>query len=219
MRIVIQCAARKQSSAGCLRDDSGRPVRFVAHPSLVGSGHGGVYAHPDDLRADGRSWRRFLLDYNAQPTGNPLALLEAHRLYAHAAYAKLASRIGPENLFILSAGWGLLSSSFLTPDYDITFSGSAGPAQRRHRTDRFDDLNLLPQGSDEPVAFFGGKDYLPLFVALTDRWAGRRVVVHNSQTRPTFEGIECVKFETPAKTNWHYLAAAAFLREEFDPFA
>jgi hypothetical protein len=38
---------------------------------------------------------------------------------------RLVEKFGIEKVFILSAGWGLIRADFLTPNYDITFSGSA----------------------------------------------------------------------------------------------
>jgi hypothetical protein len=34
-------------------------------------------------------------------------------------------RFGLENVYVLSASWGLIRADFLTPYYDITFSSSA----------------------------------------------------------------------------------------------
>ena len=217
MKIVIQCAAQKQPGAGRMRTADGRSVFFVAHPSRVDSNDGAVYAHPDEPCGEGRTWRDHLLAHNESPKGNPLGLLPAYRLYRNQAYQALAQAMGVGNLFILSAGWGLIPGSFLTPDYDITFSSSAGPAKRRTRRDSFKDLRILDTANDDPIVFFGGKDYFPLFSELTDHYRGRRVAIYNSQSQPQAEGVECVLFETTARTNWHYQAVKAFLSGEFDP--
>lgn len=74
-----------------------------------------------------------------------------------------------EGVYILSAGWGLIRSDFLTPYYDITFSQSADPYKRRRRTDRYDDFRMIPDGVKDEILFIGGKDYLPLFCQLTNR--------------------------------------------------
>jgi hypothetical protein len=63
-----------------------------------------------------------------------------------------------EKVYILSGGWGLITASFLTPDYDITFSQSAEHYKRRRQTDRYHDFRMLPEDTREPLAFFGGKD-------------------------------------------------------------
>ena len=217
MKVVIQCAAKKRPDAGCMRTEDGRRVLFAAHPSLVESADGCVYAHPDDPRDDGTSWRQHLRAYNENPRGNPLRLLPAYQLYWNEAYRALAGRVGVADLFILSAGWGLLPASFLTPDYDITFSSSAEAAKRRRRKDRFDDFRILDGACDAPIVFFGGKDYFPLFCDLTDHYRGRRVAVYNSDTEPSREGVDCVRFHTTTRTNWHYQGVKAFVAGEFDP--
>ena len=50
-------------------------------------------------------------------------------------YRELVHALGAENVFILSAGWGLLSADFLTPNYDITFSATAERYKRRRVRD------------------------------------------------------------------------------------
>src|SRR4051794_2521019 len=125
MRVVIQCAARKDASAGSLRmAANAQEVLFVAHPRLAPADPVPHYARPDDPSDDGRTWRERLVAYNAA-ADNPLNLLPAYRLYAHDAYRALARRFGLERVFILSAGWGLIPATFLTPRYDITFTTSA----------------------------------------------------------------------------------------------
>lgn len=105
MRIVIQCAAKKDPSAGSLRSSDQREVLFVAQPDLAPSEAVQHYARPDDVSDDGRTWRERLVAYNAV-ANNPLHLLPAYRLYARDAYGALADRFGPGRLYILSAGWG-----------------------------------------------------------------------------------------------------------------
>ena len=41
-------------------------------------------------------------------------------------YRALVKRFGIDKTYILSAGWGLIPASFLTPYYDITFTGECG---------------------------------------------------------------------------------------------
>jgi hypothetical protein len=89
MKIVIQCAASKTPEAGTLRTQAGMPVMFVADPASAPVSEDCVYAHPDDLAEDGRSWREILLAYNRQPGGNPFRLIPAFRLYANGAYRQL----------------------------------------------------------------------------------------------------------------------------------
>ena len=76
-----------------------------------------VYAHPDDLSDSGITWRERLLRYNRQPGTNPLGLLRAWELYQNAVYSRLVRTYGIERVYILSAGWGLITADFLTPNY------------------------------------------------------------------------------------------------------
>lgn len=211
MKTAIQCAAKKDPDAGCMRTREGKRVFFVADPTHAPAGDDIVFARPDDPSSDGKSWREKLVSYNRQPGSNPLKLLPAYRLYANDAYRKLVDRYGVANVFILSAGWGLIPANFLTPNYDITFSPSADRYKRRGKRMTYHDLRLLEEGCTEPLVFFGGKDYLPLFCSLTDQYQGRRIVFYNSQQKPQAHGVEFVRYRTTTRTNWHYESVAAFL--------
>lgn len=217
MKIVIQCAASKDDAAGTIRTKDGKPVSFVADPARAPERSDVVYARPDDPAEDGWRWRDHLLGYNRQPGANPLGLLPAWRLYRHESYGRLAERTGKANLFILSAGWGLIRADFLTPAYDITFSAQADAFKRRRARDAYDDLNMLEARDKEPVVFFGGKDYLPLFCRLTAHYAGKRIAVFNSAIEPQVHGVRFVRYPTSRRTNWHYEAVSEFLDGAFAP--
>ena len=211
MIVVIQCAASKRADAGRLVTVGGTPVDFVAEPRAAPHAPRKVYARPDDPSDGGRSWRDSLLAYNRDPRGNPLRLLPAYRLYENRIYGRLVERLKRRNVYFLSAGWGLIPADFLTPYYDITFSQSADAYKRRRRTDRYHDFRMLPGDTVEDIVFFGGKDYLPLFGALTDGVRGRRIVFYSSVTAPQIGSCTLRRFETTTRTNWHYECAAAFL--------
>lgn len=215
MKIVIQCAASKDPAAGMMKTSEGTPVLFVADPARAPARTDIVYARPDDLAEDGQRGRDALLLYNLQPGSNPLGLLPAWRLYRHPVYGKLVERFGESKIFILSAGWGLIRSDFLTPSYDITFSAQAEPFKRRRPSDAYSDFNMLEGQQNEPVAFFGGKDYLPLFSRLTTNYAGPRIVAFNSASLPQADGVRFVRYHTRTRTNWHYEAVNAFLDGAF----
>ncbi len=215
MKIVIQCAASKDPEAGTLTTKSGTPVLFVADPARAPARTDVEYARPDDRAEHGQRWRDVLLLYNLQPGINPLGLLPAWRLYRHPAYGKLVERFGEANVFILSAGWGLIRSDFLTPAYDITFSAQAELFKRRRALDAYADFNMLEGRDAEPVAFFGGKDYLPLFYRLTENYAGPRIAAFNSALEPQAHGFRFVRYHTRTRTNWHYEAVNAFMDGAF----
>lgn len=212
MIVVIQCAATKDEKAGKLRAADGKPVLFVADPARAPQSSEMRYARPDDLSDYGASWRELLLRYNERQDGNPFGLLPAIDLYENSVYHRLSDAFGMEDTFILSAGWGLISGSFLTPDYDITFSQSADPYKRRRRSDLYRDLCQLPADTNETIFFFGGKDYVPLFVALTKDISAPKTVFYNSAQAPVAPGCTLQRFETTTRTNWHYECANAFIR-------
>jgi hypothetical protein len=210
MIVVIQCAASKRPSAGRFIRLDGKRVSFVGDPDGAPPDDAIDYVRPDDASDRGATWRDLLLEYNRRPD-NPLGLLPAWKLYDNPVYGKLVASFGVENVFILSAGWGLIRGSFLTPDYDITFSQSADAYKRRRKSDRYRDFQMMPEDTREPVAFFGGKDYLPLFAALTSSISARKTVFYNSAQVPPMPGCVLKRFATRTRTNWHYECANAFL--------
>ena len=221
--VVIQCAGGKQLNAGYLRNNDGRKVMFVAHPNLALENEDYIYARPDDRTDAGNTWREKLLRYNReQATDNPLGLLPAWQLYKprpdKLIYEQLYRKYGPDNLYILSAGWGLLRADFLTPAYDITFSTAQNvdKYKRRGKRDSYDDLRMLPSDTTQPVVFFGGKDYVSLFCALTNQVKSPRRVIYNAIKPPNAPGCQLRKFETTTKTNWQYGAARVFAEGRMD---
>ncbi len=208
MIVAIQCAGSKHVEAGCLQSQTGRRVIFVAHPEFTPRNDDCVYARPDGPSDTGLTWRESLLDYN-RSSQNPFKLRSAFRLYRNPTYERLVDRFGLRNVYILSAGWGLIAADFLTPYYDITFSPSARPYQRRLRRDRFLDFCMVPSDTEEALVFLGGNDYLPLFCELTKTYRGKRTVFFNSIRVPQAPG--CIGFNTTARTNWHYACANRFI--------
>jgi len=208
--VVIQCAGRKIEDAPSLRGEDGRSVSFVAQPELAPD-DGTLFARPDDRSDDGTSWRQRLRKYNHTKGSNPLELIPAARLYSPPIYGSLAAKLPASKLFILSAGWGLIRSDFLTPAYDITFSAQAKQVSRRKKSADYKDFCCLELGDDQPLLFFGGKDYLKLFCCLTHGYRGKRTVFYNSANPPKAPDCALQKFETKRRTNWHYECAQAYL--------
>jgi hypothetical protein len=210
--VVIQCAGSKRKNAGSLKVKDGRTVSFVAHPEFAPPAASRVYARPDDACDTGRTWRDKLLAYNASPPNNPLGLLPAFELYENDVYRALVKHFGLGSTYIISAGWGLIDAAFLTPAYDITFSAGADKLVHRGKRDAFNDLSLLPLETTEQVVCFAGKEYVPLFAALTRDVRGERMVFYNAAMPPSAPGCKLVRFETRTRTNWQYECAAAFMR-------
>jgi hypothetical protein len=207
---VIQCAAQKRAEAGYLKTRDGRRVLFVADPTGAPFSTELIYARPDDPSDTGVSWRETLVQYNQRPDGNPLRLYPAAQLYSNPTYGQLLEHLGTQRMYILSAGWGLIGASFLTPYYDITFSMTAQSYKRRKKGDHYRDLCMLPDSVD-PIVFFGGKDYIPLFCELTKAAIGRRTIFYNSNHAPKAPGCSLVRFATTTRTNWHYECAREFI--------
>ena len=218
MIVVIQCAAGKNPSAGHMLTENKQPVMFVADPQKAPADESIIYKRPDDLARSGLSWRGAFIEYNGKyknaASGNPLGLLPAWKLYKNPAYGELVSAFGIQNVFILSAGWGLIPADFLTPNYDITFSASADAYKRRHRRDCYEDLAMLPKDTGKQVVFVGGKSYVPLFCSLTGGVRSERTVFYNSQTAPNAPGCVRPRFMTKTRTNWHYECARKLVREK-----
>ncbi len=190
MKIVIQCAGSKKSCAGNLTDQHGHRLVFVAHPEAPDLDHSdGHYCRPDELADMGSgSWRDALVRYNevfVREGSNPKSLLPAGRLYEPAIYESLVSHFQPANVFILSAGWGLVRADFLLPQYNITFSRQQNVRKEYRRGKRepgWNDFNQL-RGvvvDAEEVHFLGGRDYLDLFYSLSAPEVGRgKFVIHH----------------------------------------
>lgn len=208
VKIVIQCAAGKQPG-GFWRGADGRLVKFVAHPERAPDSElrGILLAHPDASEsAGGPSWRESIVKYN-QGSENPLGLFQAFRLYEQPVYGQLVEKFGAANVFILSAGWGLIPSTFRTPNYDITFSASADDFKRRLARDRYRDICGLSADSS-PIVFLGGKDYTGLFLELTAQSNGPRIIYFNSAQVPRPRDCIFLRYETTQRTNWHYACAS-----------
>ena len=210
MKIVIQCAGRKKENAGRLSKLYGEKVLFVAHPESYTLQD--KCCRPDDIREDTDcTWRDYLESYN-QKGSNPNKIYSAGDLYKPQIYKALVQKFGAENVFILSAGWGLVRSDYLLPYYDITFSNQGEPYSQRRPRDRFKDFNQLSDSGihpDETIYFFGGQSYLPLYRSLTQNIPARKVIYHSQGSAYHLQGYECIHYGS--YTNWHYICAQDFI--------
>ena len=218
MIVVMSCAGSKSPNAGRLRTPDGSPVEFVAHPGLMQESRidpNLVYASPDDQSGFGMTWRERLQEYNEEHRrtgGNPCDLLPAFQLYKNRVYRDLAETFEPESVFIISAGWGLIRSDFLTPQYDITFSGLAPDAERRDYAGDagFKDFNALAeiQGQlDGPVICIAGKNYLPIFRDLAERVDCEKLVYFTTKEPPDVPGCRPVRYTTNSANQWQFRCA------------
>ena len=215
MKIVIQCAGTKHN-CGSFVNDKGKEVVFVAQPTLCEDSEFYSFQKPDDLTSNGKSWRDKLIDYNLNEYNtNPLNFLKAYELYRPSAYKKLIDFLGEENVYILSAGWGLVRSDYLLPGYDITFSGSAEKSKRRKQSDKYKDFVFLEEDYSGELYFLGGKDYQKLFVKLTNHIPAKRTLIYNSEKPSSFKGIETISYKVKQKTNWHYTCVDSIITGSF----
>lgn len=212
MKVVISCAGSKASGAGYMKTAGERCVKFVGDPDLAKAALQKpefCYARPDDEARDGETWREKLVAYNKayKDEKNPLGLLPAYKLYKPKIYTQLVEVFGKDNVYILSAGWGLIRASFLTSKYDITFSGQADAYKRRGKRQyrQYCDFNHLESAIDEDLLFLGGKDYLPLLCYLTRCYQGRRIVYYLGN-KPNCDDVKFVPYETSTRI-WYYECA------------
>ena len=213
--VVIQCAASKNHNAGHFMSDDGRKILFVANPDRAPASDSTVYRRPDDFASPRRSYRDELVAYNQDHrTDNPFGLLPAWKLYRNDAYRHLVETFGTDKVFILSAGWGLISADFLTPNYGITFSNSAKKENDYERRSKHDpyyrNFCMIPEESSSHVVFLGGKDYISLFCEMTAKIT-RRTVFYNAVVPPDAPGCTLQRYETKRRTNWHYECAQALI--------
>lgn len=227
--IVVSCAGSKSGNAGSMQDGDGRDIRFVGDPDAAPRPADCVYARPDDLSDDGRSWRVRLREYNEQWRGsstNPWGLLRAFELYEpkrkqyRTVYRDLVAQFGVANVFILSAGWGLIPADYLTPVYDITFSMDCRIASfKRRPAGGFRDDNMLSINLPSPVCFIGGEDYRPTFVRLTEAVPVPRIVFYNSKRAPVAPGCIVRRFTPPSSKEsrgWQYACARDLIAGRLD---
>mgnify|MGYP006434823777 CR=1 FL=1 len=202
MKIVISCSNSKNGENLIYNN---KEISFVSSPIEENKNQ----FNPDDkIPNESRTWRDYV---NSQENSN---LLESYRLYRPQIYNQLHDEYG-SNLYILSAGWGIINSEFKIPKYNITFSNTADNVSRRRATDNYQDFNHLKNiDSNEKILFLGGIDYLWMFYNLTKDLPNEKVIFYkNENIHRNFpflrdEGLfNLFKYETKTRTNWHYECA------------
>jgi hypothetical protein len=208
-KIVIQCAGSKHDLS-YFRTDDGMRIEFVARPGNAPPRQGIRYAHPDHPSDNGLTWRQRVLDYNAHPDRNISSLEPASRLYRAPQYERLVDEFGPTQVFVLSAGWGLVRSDFRLPHYNITFQRPKASSEAyiwRQPHDEFQDFNQLIANSDDHVIFLGGENYRPYFEVWTGNSSAAKTIYHKSSFIVRHPRFHYKLFKTSRKTNWHYSCA------------
>jgi hypothetical protein len=136
----------------------------------------------------------------------------AYQLYKRNEYQRLYEKFG-NSFYILSAGWGLVSSEFKLPNYDITFSSNANiniDAKRSKNNNNlpiYNDFNQLNINDNEDIIFIGSPDYIQLFIILTQNLPNRKIIYWKSKSLRRIypnDTFEYRYFQTNTNTNWHY---------------
>lgn len=225
MKFVIQCAGSKEPCGTFKRD--GYRVGFVARPRTAPKQEGVIWANPDDVvmqEVPGLTWRNQLDLYNKvweqKPDQQaPEAFLPAYQLYTPNVYRDMVNKLGAQNVFILSAGWGLVRSTFLLPAYDITLANMSKEEKFKQRDKCIvsgwkDYAHMSLTEPNEEVVFIGGKSYWELFRKLCP--AEATPIIYHAGDAPKMSQMPApsrarlVQFGKPF-TNWHYACAKQVL--------
>jgi hypothetical protein len=215
MKIVIACAGSKHGNYFQAVD--GAKINFVAQPRK-----GQMEFRPDDPSdRQGKSWRDCLEDYNVSYIGsgdNPFGLSAAYELYSpkhpgNSIYQNLVNKFQAQNVFILSAGWGLIRSNYLLPRYDITFAAQADPYKKRNMADNYNDFGHLKPVDGEKIVLFAGQAYLQLFQKLTRSMPAHRIVFFHGKLPSARLINDCQPIPYPNGDNrtWYYACAKDFI--------
>ena len=223
MKVVFQCAGEKQADAASLTLN-GDVIEFLARPA----GETNQRCPWDLMPGSKKIWIdcvRDLADNDGKMPDEfsrlgigigPGILYEAGKLYAKPIYDRLVSQIYLDNVYILSAGWGLIRGSRKIPDYDVTFSQSASPEKRVRPAARSRAAAITDEipGTDE-IHLFITPNYADYWTSLKNTF-GTRAILHwrTGQRLPTgrysrVQAHDCGE----QRTNWQYKAATQFLDE------
>lgn len=201
-KVVMICSSKKKYSFFTTFPK----ITFVNAPKLASE------KHPDDLMKDSKlTWRQYLNTCQKEKT-----LLMAYELYSHPRYSELYRKF-KKDLFILSAGWGLVNSEFKLPNYDITFSKNKNTIDKNIRNKKitvapiYRDFNHIDDNGDD-ILFVGSPDYIPLFISLTKDLKCRKIIFWKKKNTPQKFALpnNTFKFEyyaTKTNMNWHYQLA------------
>jgi hypothetical protein len=216
MKLIISCCERKN---GKLFIHNGETINFVSNINefTPNKPNDGLFFHPDDLIPNEKiTWRNLV---SQQEIRNDL--LQTYNLYRPKIYSSLFQHFGFD-LFIFSAGWGIVRADYKLPKYDVTFSnGNNIPTYAiRNQDDIFNDFNQL-EGIDENerIIFIGGKNYVLPFCLLTDHLPNEKIIYYKNKdvlkNNPYKKNnFQFIYYETNRRTNWHYEIADKLIKKE-----
>jgi hypothetical protein len=216
MKVIISCCSRKTGESFT---HNGQPINFISRVNEVIENPGN-YFHPDDLIPnENSSWRDVITQQEIRHDLNP-----AHELYQDPIYNSLFDHFGID-LFIFSAGWGLVRADYKLPRYDVTFSNRQRTPNytRRDNNDHFNDFNqLLGLNPEEVLLFMGGMDYVMPFYGLTENMPNEKIIVYRNQNLldnlPNLDinNFQFLYYQTNRRTNWHYEFAKRLINNEIE---
>ena len=216
MKIIISCCNKKNGESFL---HNGTAINFVSRVDGLDS-ENELYVHPDDLIPnEENTWRDLV---SQQEIRNDL--LPAYQLYKHLIYDSLFQHYG-DDLFIYSAGWGIVRADFKLPKYNITFSNERNiPTYAiRNHNDVFNDFNQLEAiDENETIVFIGGKDYVLPFCQLTNHLPNNKIIIYkninvvNNNPYLNNNNYHFVRCQTNRRTNWHYECANKLINNEIE---
>ncbi len=218
MIIVIQCANRKVPNAATLTLN-GEAVHFVAQPQ---NEH--MDKRPwDQIPGSDKTWIDCVMAYNEAGSTMPdeyiklnigtedgRQLMPCGNLYEHPVYRELTTTRGLKNVYILSAGWGLVRADKFLPNYNVTFSQLGDIRVRISVAERLQYASISDEIPDnDQINLFISRAYAPYWSYLY-QGAPQRTILHwrLGQELPKGKYGTVIKHDCGDQvTNWQYTAA------------
>ena len=201
-QVIIPCSGPKKTNAPTFHI-KGSPIEFAANP-ICGRPN---QRRPWDPIVPGglRTWVHCVADYNnlgllhradieagVGITGQG-TLWCAGTLYTNSIYADLIRVLEFDNVYILSAGWGLIRAAVKIPPYDITFSKGQNVPQHAKITvpKRTKGCLLVDAPHGSGIWIFAGNDYVSFLKRISPIAATSNIETRTDRQR----------------TNWYYKPA------------
>jgi hypothetical protein len=216
MKIIISCCDRKNGEAF---QHNGNIINFISHKNQLPNGSG-LYFHPDDfIPNENTTWRELIAQQEIRKD-----LLPTYELYRPKIYNSLYQTFG-EDLFIFSAGWGIVNAGYKLPKYNITFSrGNNIPfyAVRNYEAG-FNDFNQLENiDVNDKIILIAGKDYVFPFCQLTNHLPNAKIIIYKNaeilKNNPylNHNNFKFFHYVTNRRTNWHYEFADRLINNQIE---
>lgn len=196
-KVVMICASMK----------NGEYLKYMnndIHFKAVSIPNENTYRPDDLIPNENITWRNYICENQSKIP------LQAYELYTRDIYRSLFKRFG-NNLYILSAGWGLVRANYGLPKYDITFSRGKNQENNRrvYNTPVYSDFNQLSVDNKEDIVFVGTPDYLQLFFKCTEDLSNRKIIYYKKDNlpnthRPPNNSFLFIRYITNTRMKWYY---------------